>query len=645
MVFLRELRRAGQTTDIELKPLTPAETITLAAHLADRLIDAEATTRLYRYTEGNPLYIMETMRASNWRETIGRAELDDFPPTANRYALPAKIHAVIQHRLTQLAHPARELVYLAAVLGRAFTFNLLVQASGKDENTVMQGVDELWRRGIVRQQGIHCYDFSHGRIREVAYTEIGPVQRALLHQRVADALAQQHAEDIDAVSAQLAMHYAQAGEPEQAIGYHQRAARVANDRFAYAETVEHLTRAVALLEQLPDTRSIQERELSILLQVLEPLTMAKGWSTPEQGPILTRAMALCQQVGTKQQHYAVLDGWRRFHQMRADLVETLHYAKQIVSLAEELENEGAPEKISWSHFVLGIVLLHLGELKAARTHMERAHADPHLFGPTYRLMLLFWLLGYPDRAQGLIEELFANTENAPHRMAIMHSFAARLECCLYRPTSVRERAERLLALATKYTLPFWLALGTLLRGWSRVEEGETEPGIADLQRGITALAEAHFLQDHTFYLGLLAEAHAKAGHYREALTVLDDAFNFLKKSGERYWQAELVRLRGEFLLAQGVSAHEVEACYRRSLDIARRQSAKSLELRASLSLSRLWQQQGKYKEAHTLLAGIYGGFTEGFDTADLIEAKVLLQTLSNPWNPRGRSHVVGHAKL
>jgi predicted ATPase len=202
--------------------------------------------------------------------------------------------------------------------------------------------------------------------------------------------------------------------------------------------------------------------------------------------------------------------------------------------------------------------------------------------------------------------------------AVLHQFRREAQ-------AVQERAEALMTLSTEQGFPYWLAFGTILRGWALTAQGEGAEGIAQINQGLAAHRATGAELHRPHFLSLLAEAYGKVGQPEEGLTVLVEALEIVDNAGERNWEAELYRRKGELLLEQqGQKVGEAEACFRKALDIARRQQAKSLELRVAMSLSRLWQQQGKQEEAHQLLAEIYGWFTEGFDTADLQEAKALL---------------------
>ncbi|MFQ5344202.1 MAG: AAA family ATPase, partial [Anaerolineae bacterium] len=289
------LRRSRQFTEMELSPLDEAETATLAGHVAGRELPPALATRIYEETEGNPLFVVETVRAAAgdqildigyWEVSADAQPSDsaqDGSPISNIQYLPSRVQAVIHERLAQLSPPARELASLAATIGREFTFDVLARASDGDEDALVQGLDELWQRRIVREQGEDGYDFSHDKIREVAYAGVSTARRRLLHRRVAQALESVHTHDVDAVSGQVAAHYERAGLPAQAIPYYQRAAEAAVRVCANNEAADHLTRGLTLLEALPQTAKRVEQELALQLALGNALSFTRGLASPELG--------------------------------------------------------------------------------------------------------------------------------------------------------------------------------------------------------------------------------------------------------------------------------------------------------------------------------------------------------------------------
>jgi predicted ATPase len=299
--LLLDLRRAGQVSELELGPLNLDETAALAAQVAGQNLASDAEQRLYRETEGNPLFVVETVRTElnlGERERESGRELSSshLPPDSST-PLPPKVRAVIQRRLVQLSPAGQELARLAAVVGRSFTFQLLAQASDLAEDALVRGLDELWQRRIVREWSGETYDFSHDRIREVAYVTVSPVHRRWLHRRVAQALETAHAANLDEVCGRVAFHYEQAGVPEQAIRYYKQAAEVARRMGAYDEATTHLNRGLALLDPLPETAEHLQQGLALFLTLGSVVSATKGHAALEVGQIYSKALKLCRRLG------------------------------------------------------------------------------------------------------------------------------------------------------------------------------------------------------------------------------------------------------------------------------------------------------------------------------------------------------------
>lgn len=648
--MLTHLRSAERMSEIALGPLDASATATLATQVTQAVLTATERAELYRYTEGNPLFVIESVRAGPWQTESSKVVEDehktarpslptalDEQPTPLQSALPPKIQAVIQERLAQLSPPARALVGLAAVIGRSFDFALLRQASAGEEADVVAGLDELWQQGIVRAHSHQHYDFSHDRIRDVAYLTVGPVQRPVWHRQVAEALETLHAADVAPVSAQLAFHYEVAGETEHALGYYQQAAERAHGVFADAEAVDLLNRALALLEQLPATRRTQEIELSILLQLREPLVTAQGYFAPTLGAIGLRTKALAEEVGNTAQLIHALQSLHSFYQMRAEYGQARSVAEEMVHLADQVyagavqskdkENQAFLE----AHRVLAHTLLYQGELVAAQRRYERIiDIESVAVQPLAFAAMNLWLLGYPERARLYACKTLIKSRSQPHPilMAFATNNIARVHHFMQQPNNMKQLTKTSLALAETYDIPFFLILNRLFQGRIWAEEGQAKQGIAQIQAMLIQLDEKNHAAFRTYFLSLLAESCAFAHQFAQALETLDQALSFVARNGERFWHAELVRLRGDYRLARGAPPGAVEACYEEAIAIAQAQQAKSLELRATVSLARLLQQQGGQAVAHQRLAAIYNWFTEGFTTADLRKAKILLAELS-----------------
>jgi predicted ATPase len=374
------------------------------------------------------------------------------------------------------------------------------------------------------------------------------------------------------------------------------------------------------------------------------LRVTKGQTAPEVEQLYTRARELCERVGECSQLFCVLWGLWHAHGTRGDYQTRRALGEYLLSLAQRLED---PDVLLEAHHALWTTLLSGGELAAARPHLDqgiklydpqrhRTHAalySGHDPGVCCRMQAAhaLWLLGYPDQAVVSIQAALALAQQLAHPLSLTMAlrWAAVLHHLRREAPLTQARAEAAITMATDQGFPQQVAMAMPLRGWALAVSGQGEEGIAQIHQGLTACRATGATRDRPEHLALLAEASAQVGRTAEGLVALAQALATLDQSEVRLWEAELYRLRGELLLQQTVAQPGgAEVCFRQALDIARGRQAKSWELRAALSLGRLWQQQGKRDEARELLAPIYGWFTEGFDTADLQEAKALLQELA-----------------
>jgi predicted ATPase len=421
---------------------------------------------------------------------------------------------------------------------------------------------------------------------------------------------------------------------------------------------------------LPDTPERVQQELTLQLALSMALLATKGYAAPEVGRAGTRARELCQQLGETPQLFPVLFRLLEFYLNRGDLQTAHELAKQQMRLAQSVHD---PYPLSVAHVALGATLSWLGELVSARLHVEQAlalydpqpspgltstTADPRLEGLTperapwlsyrwasntadprieclsYLAAWSLWQLGYPDQALKRSQEVLTLAEGLSQPLGLAYASGIAAWCHqLCREEQVtQEWAEAVMTLATEQGFPFWLAFGTMLRGWALAEQGQAEEGIPQIRQGLAAFRATEAELICPYWLALLAEAYGKGGQVEEGLAVLTEALAAVEKNEERQHEAELYRLKGTLTLQSQVESHkskveEAEECFLKAIEIARHQQAKSWELRAVMSLSGLWRQQGKKEEARQMLSEIYNWFTEGFDTKDLQEAKALLTEL------------------
>lgn len=647
--WLANLHRNAQFTTIELAPLNEQETTALVGQMAEGTMAPRLAQQLYQETEGNPLFVVEMMRTRTRDQgsaiTDPSLTPDRQSPAANPRLLPPKVHAVLQARLAQLSPHARELARVAAAIGRAFSLTILSQASASNEDGLVRALDELWQRRIVREQDQETYDFCHDKLREVAYGELSPVRRRHLHCRIAGALEQMHVPVANRVSGQVAAHYEQAGLAVQAIHYYRQAAAADRRMYANHEAVQQLEKALQLLGTLPGTPEQIQQELEVQTELATILMDTTGWTSLATEQAYTRALALSAQVEKSAQLFPILWGLHEVYLFQAKYDQTRTLANQCFDLAEQLQD---PDLLLQAHHALWGVLALLApdELPLALTHAQEgiARYDParhhvHTFhygghdpGLCCREIAAktLWLLGYPAQSRQVSQEALqlGYQLNHPLNLAFILTNVGSLHVLYREADRVAELTAASITIALERKVPQEFAEALLLHGWALAMQGQVEQGLAELQQGIAEWNALGLVLQRSYHLMLLAEAYTKAGQLAAALTAIEEALTAARTSGERYLEAEAHRLHGQLLLATGPAVDAAERAYQQALAVSRQQKAKSLELRATVSLSRLWQQQGKREPARQLLTEIYGWFTEGFDTIDLQEAKTLLAELA-----------------
>lgn len=639
--LLLHLRHTVAVTELTLQPLDAAETAELAARMTDRNLDTEAAMRLFGETEGNPLFVVEAVRAG-LDEFLKQRESIESAPYAHSHAnraLPTGMRTVIADRLGQLSAPARELVSLAATIGREFSLDILAEVSQSDEGSVVHALDELWQRGIVHEQGPATYDFTHDKLREVAYAEISAPQRHLWHRRIASALETLYSNDLDPVSGQIAMHYEHGGSIPRAISYYRRAALVAQRVFAHEDAIYLLRHCLDLLEQTPHTTTRDKQELAILLALAPLYRITRGWTAPELERVVERALALCDTVGDDVQRAEALYGLQSLLVVQARLERVQLVAEELQALYERTRGEAPP----LSGMMFAGARLHLGRLSEANDAYERiltTHDSQQVeslqesqgwnFAVHTRAWRshALWALGYPAQAIASAVDAvqLAQTMEQPFNQALATTYLAMLWQISCDATTARARAEEARALTIEYKAPYYSAWAEILVRYAQASEQPDDAHIAALRAAIETFQTTGARLRLPYFLSLLARVYSQAGRPEEGLHVIEDALVHSRHSNERWWDAELHRLRGEFMFASGQSEHDAEAALHRAVDIARSQQARSLELRALLSLARLQCAEGRGEETCHALRDLYSRFTEGFDLPDLQAAKTFLAT-------------------
>ena len=634
-------------TQITLSRLVQKQVEYMIERLAGgKSLPTEVLRRLIAKTDGIPLFVEEltkmVLESGLLREEDGQYKLTAPLPFLT---IPASLQDSLMARLDRLG-TVKEVAQLGATLGREFTYELLQSVSSLDEATLKRGLNRLVEAELLYQSGTipqAKYSFKHALIQEAAYQSLLKSKRQQYHKRIAKVVEEQFPETTETQPELLAHHYTEAVLIEQAIPYWQKAGERARQRSANMETIGHLTKGLELLSILQDTPERNQKELSLQTTLGPALIAIKGYAAPEVEKAYARAHELCCQMGETPQIFPVLSGLRGFYVVRAEYGAARELGEQLLCLAQRQQDTAF---LLEAHRNLGSALVWLGELVPAQAHLEqgialydrqqhRSHIflygqDPGVASLAYLSWTLL-LLGYPDQALKTIHEALtlARELSHPYSLAYALHFVPGIHQFLREELTAQECAEELIALSSEQGFAYWLGWGKILRGWALAQQGKAEEGITQMRQGLVVYQATGAELARSHFLALLSEAYGKAGHVEEGLAVMSEALAVVHNTGEHFYEPELYRLKGELLLALSQDNQAgAEGCFCQAIDIARHQRTKSLELRAVISLSRLWKKQVKKEEAQKMLSEIYGWFTEGFNTPDLIEAKSILGELS-----------------
>jgi predicted ATPase len=635
---------------ITVHPLTRRQ----IAEMVDRMTDGqglppEVLEEVIKKTDGVPLFVEELTKSvlesgQLERRAGGREWQGRLPPLA----IPSTLQDSLMARLDRLGR-AKEVAQVAAVLGREFSYSLLREVSTTDARLLDQLLAQLLDAELVHQRGAApsaSYAFKHALIQDAAYQSLLRGTRRALHARIVQVLEDGFPARVASEPEELARHCEEGGLLEKAIAYYRRAGSRAAERSAHAEAIGHLTRAIELLQTLPESAQRDGQELMLQVALGPVLATSSGWGSRDAEQAYRRARVLCERIGDTPQLFHVLRGLLTFYVARADLDTGRELCERLLRLADNAPDDAARLVANQQ---TGIVLYYQGEPRTALEHYERALAlhDPethaaltHVYGEHLgsfvRIWMgwALWMVGYPDRAIQRCEEAIALSREASHPFSLGYAllWAAVVHTMRREHRLARERAGAAVAIAEEQGFAFVQGGGRLIRAWGRMDpEWDAAARTAAIEEYRVALAETAATGSETCgpqILGSLAEAYLLEGRGAEALAVARAAQATSERTSQPYWDSDLHRVQGEILLGRdGVGQRDSERLFRLALEVARRQQARSLELRAATSLARLWQRQGMRDAARDLLAPVYGWFTEGFDTLDLKDARALLEKL------------------
>jgi class 3 adenylate cyclase/predicted ATPase len=636
-------------SQLRIDPLPPESAAELLlALLGDDVSLLPIKPLLIERTEGNPFFLEESVRTLIETNFLtGERGNYHLAKSIQSTQVPATVQAVLAARIDRLPPEEKRLLQSAAVVGKDVPFVLLQAIANQTEQELRHGLTRLQSAEFLYETSLFPeieYTFKHALTHEVAYGSVLQDRRRALHARIVEAIEKLYAERLTEQAERLAHHSARGELWEKAVEYLHQAGKKAAAHSATREAIAYLEEALEALKHLPEDHSTIEKAINIRIDLGPVLISTKGFPATEVEENYTGARLLCERLGETPQLFPVLWGLARMHDTRGALRIGRGLGEQLLTLAQRVQD---PALLLEAHHELWANLSALGELSAARTHTEQGFAlyDPQkhkhhafLYGghdpgvcSGYHGAEVLWLLGYPDLAlrRGGDALSLARELSHPSTMANVLFFAAWFHQHRREWQIVQARVEEGMALATEHGFSRWLTQATFLQGRLLFERGQNEAGIAQMVEGRTSERGGIGLARwNGLFAALLAEAYGKSGQTNEGLKIVNEELANARVTECCCYQAELHRIKGELLLGKAAEdEQQAEACLANALTIARSQSAKSLELRAAMSLSRLRQRQGKFQEARYLLNEIYGWFTEGFDTADLKQAKALLNEL------------------
>jgi class 3 adenylate cyclase/predicted ATPase len=612
----------------------------------DKPLPAEVVEQIVARTDGVPLFVEEltktVLESSLLADAGDHYELSGpLPPLA----IPTTLHDSLMARLDRLA-PVKEVAQIGAVIGREFSHELLAAMAPMSAKQLGDALEQLVNSELVFRRGTApqaTYRFKHALVQDAAYQSLLKSKRQQVHARIAQILEERFAETAAAQPELLAHHFAEARQAERAIEYWLKAGERAAERSANLEAIRHFTHGLEALATLPECAARDRRELAFQIAIGTPSIAVYGYSAPQTGAAYHRARVLCERLGDVESLVATLSGEFVYSFVRGDYPAMRRLVDEAGQVSERLPD---PVVRLAGHRLAGIAAMHCGAFAEARREFEATlrlydasrHRsqpvhyvhDPKVSALTY-LAPVLWILGFPEQACRSSDAAFrcAAELNQANLTAHVHNFAgAGLNELLRNVPAVGAHADAIVELADRHALGYWRVNGLILRGWAMVHEGAAGPGLALMRENTADRAALGVGWYQARYLCMLAEVLAQLGETEPGLRVVAEARDLIARNDEHMWECEVDRIEGELLRVQGASVPVIEACFAQAIARARQQAARSFELRAAISLARLWAGQGRPVEARDLLAPVYGWFTEGFETADLKDARALLDELS-----------------
>jgi len=665
-----DLQSRGLCRELMLEFLSEAETSEyLALEFPGHYYPAEFSKLIHAKTEGSPLFMADLVRYLRDRNVIantsGAWKLEQSLPDIER-ELPESVRGMIERKIAQLSEDDRKLLTAASVQGYEFDSAVVAQVLNLDADEIEERLEKLERvfafvkltneaefsNGTLTLR----YRFVHVLYQNALYAGLRVTRKATLSREVALALDACYGVQSASVANELALLWEAARDYGQAADSFLLASGNAAQINAHREAVQLAERGLAALLKLPETPERDERELGLQLTLGFSVQSAQSWAAPEAGTAFNRARQLCRQMGNDPRLFAVLNGAASYHVVRAEFEIARELSEQMRQLAEQAQNPAlmvvALNRLAEVHSSGGT------DFPLARKLFEQAIALDRLeYHPSYLLVsnesqgitprrqgcYCLWMLGYSDQALAMAQEAVTLAERLSHPFSLGAAYLGTgvIYFFLRDWQASQKEFEKVFALAEKYDLGDLLNWAIALHAMSLAFQEPNEATLDRAKQDIASLRAKGVTMSMTWCLASLGEACWRANHSEEGLAIIAEAQTLIENIEERSYEADIWRIKGELLLQAAVddAQAEAESCYQKAIAIAQQQSTKIFELRATTSLARLWQQQGKREEARQMLAEIYGWFTEGFDTADLKDAKALLDELQSQ-GARGSSPTV-----
>jgi predicted ATPase len=634
-----------QVTRITLDRLAREPAAEIIARLTQgKTLPPEVMSQILTRTDGMPLFV-EELTKTVLEPGLLQEGSDGFflagplPPLA----IPSSLHDSLMARLDRLA-PVREVAQTAAVIGREFSLGLLSAVSPLTAEELQAALARLMDAELIFRRGGSSgatYVFKHALVRDAAYESLLRSTRQLLHARIMSCLEERFPET---PPEELAWHAEKAGEAGKAVGYWLSAGLRSRERSAEAEAIGHLTRGLALIEAFAPSPERDAQELQFLGPLGTAYIASRGYAAPEVGPVFQRARSLVDRSGEPVQQFAMMRGNFAWHVVRGEFRLCMELSAEALELAERLQDPGV---LMEAHFLRVVALMYRGEFVGARDHCTRALAEyddrertrfwagitGEDSGVAHRcyLALALWHLGYPDQALAVNSRMRELAREIAHPFslgyALHHTGWLHQHCRLGLETETA--ADEEIRLGTEQGFALWQATGALYKAGGLLLQERLEESVPLLRHGLDAYRTTGAGLAVPYYLSLLGAAQTQAGRFDEARAALDEALELAEENDDRFQEAELHRLQGELALAASNDQATAETCFHQAIETARRQQSRAWELRATMSLARLREEQGRREEARASVAAVYGTFTEGFSTPGLVDATALLKALSD----------------